>query len=401
MFIRLLCRAFILSAALLSANSGHALIIYGTGPTDLSNTRNITAPASGVASGAPWPYIVQFGTNNASGIYLGNGYILTANHVNPIPASFVINGISYNRDTAYGPVPVTEDVLPTNYPTNPDFADVVDMKLVRVLNPPVMAALPINTYAGTGTGAGTDIGGTSVLIGCGVGKGSVVTGGWSWGDGTTYAKRWGTNSVAGYQAAYSGIPYEILYTFFNASVGDESQITLGDSGSGLFKQFSGTWKLTGVATSVSTAGSALYSPTDYSIFIRISKYAHLLRYENWASTKLGSPTASMTADTDKDGLPQLLEYAFHTDPGIASTSALPQVGMESGYLTLTYTQLLTATDLTYKVQESPTLANGSWTDAAVIEETVSTSGVTRVVKAKVALNSATQKFLRLSVTQIP
>lgn len=394
MYNRLLRRALFLSAALLFTTGAHALIIYGTGPTDLDNTRNTTAPASGVASGAPWPYIVPFGVDNASGIYLGNGYILTANHVNPIPASFVINGLSYNRDTAFGPVQVTEDVLPTNFPTNPDFADVVDMKLVKVLNPPVMAALPINY-------ATTDIGGTSVLIGCGVGKGSVITGGWTWGDGTTYTKRWGTNSVAGYQAAYAGIPYEILYTYFNASIGNESQITLGDSGSGLFKKFGATWKLTGVATSVTTSGSALYLPADASIFVRISKYAHLLRYENWASTKLGNASAAMTADTDKDGLPQLLEYAFHTDPSIASTAALPQIGMESGYVTLTYTQLLTATDLSYKVQESPTLATGSWTDATVIEETVSTSGVTRVVKAKVALNSATQKFLRLSVTQIP
>jgi hypothetical protein len=76
--------------------------------------------------------------------------------------------------------------------------------------------------------------------------------------------------------------------------------------------------------------------------------------------------------------------------------------MESGFVTLTYTQLLSATDLSYVVQESTDLSNPhAWTAATVIEEIVSTSGVTRVVKAKVAINSAPQKFLRLSVTKVP
>ena len=109
----------------------------------------------------------------------------------------------------------------------------------------------------------------------------------------------------------------------------------------------------------------------------------------------------MTADPDKDGCSNLLEYAFHTNPNSASSATHPQAGLESGYATLTYNKLLSATDLTYTVEESPSLTTPNWTTATVIEETVSASGVTAVIKAKVALGAATQKYLRLRVTKLP
>ena len=232
---------------------------------------------------------------------------------------------------------------------------------------------------------------------------------------STRAQRWGTNKTLStvVSAVYSGYSYEALETSFNRALGSNtSEITLGDSGSGLFQQFAGVWKLSGITTTVLQyqASACLYdgqSPVphgdqpDAANFVRLEKYAHLLRYENWASLKFGSSTASLTADPDKDGSNNLLEYAFHTEPGTASVSALPQVGMESGYLTLTYTQLLSATDLSYVVEESPTLSPASWSTATVIEETVSTSGLTRVVKAKVAIGEGAQKYLRLSVTKLP
>ena len=404
--------AFLLAAALLSAPSARALIIYGTGPTDVNNALNTTAPASG----APWEHIFQFGTNNATGIYLGNGYILTANHVLPVPAGFFINGLSYDRDTTFAPLHII------------DGADVVDMKLVKILpnitstTLPPLATLPINFSASVNTG---DLNVACTLIGWGVGKGPIITNqGWNWGDNSTRAQRWGTNKTlsSSVSAAYSdntyAYSYEALDTSFRRSLGSNTaEITLGDSGSGLFQKFGAIWKLSGLATTVlqyldnaaqydgvlddPLTPSTLGDQPDAANFVRLEKYAHLLRYENWANLKFGNSTAAVTADTDKDGSSNLLEYAFHTEPGTASVSALPQVGMESGYLTLTYTQLLSATDLSYVVQESPGLSPASWTDATVIRETVSTNGLTRVVKAKVALGTATQKYLRLSVTKLP
>ena len=80
-------------------------------------------------------------------------------------------------------------------------------------------------------------------------------------------------------------------------------------------------------------------------------------------------------------------------------TALPQVGKEGDFLTLTYTQLLSATDLNYAVEESSNLTD--WLVSTVITEVVSTSGLTQLVKAKVAMNGASQKFLRLRVTRLP
>ena len=408
--LTLLRSALFFATALLGVPSARALIIYGTGPTDVNNALNTTAPASG----APWLNVVQFGVNNASGIYLGNGCILTANHVAPVPGSVTINGLLYTVDPDFAPLQITES------------PDVVDMKLVKILGIPdglgnrVLPALPVVQKLPINFSTTADLSLNCTIIGWGVGKGTIIPNqGWNWGDNSTRAQRWGTNRPlsTAVSAVYDIYSYEALQTSFKRT----SEITLGDSGSALFQQILGVWKLSGLTTSVlqylknaaqydgvldDPLNTNIPNPTlgdqpDAADFVRLEKYAHLLRYENWANLKLGSPTAVTTADTDKDGLPNLLEYAFHTDPGTASVSALPQVGMESGNLTLTYTQLLSATDLSYVVQESPSLSPPNWTSATVVEETVSTSGVTRVVKAKVALGAATQKYLRLSVTKVP
>ena len=96
-----------------------ALIPYGTGPSDLNNAQNTTPPANG----APWYNLVQFGQNNASGVYLGNGYVLTAHHVSMVDSGLVINGVSYNRDTSFTPLQITENEGTTAY------ADFVDLKI--------------------------------------------------------------------------------------------------------------------------------------------------------------------------------------------------------------------------------------------------------------------------------
>ena len=399
--------AFFLAAALLCAPSARALIIYGTGPTDVDNTRNTTAPASG----APWANVVQIGTNNASGVYLGNGYVLTANHVGLV-GSILINGISYTIDGSFTPLQISEA---------PDYVDLKLFKIIGLPPLPVVQSLPLNFSA-------TDLNVNCTIIGWGLGKGTVITNqGWNWGDNTTRAERWGTNKTLSSATAVTPVAgysyiYEALETNFNRSLGaDTSEISSGDSGSGLFQQFGGVWKLSGITTTVLQyqAGSLslydAYAPfysnppvfpqqadqSDAANFVRLSKYAHLLRYENWASAKLGSATASATADADKDSSKNLLEYAFHTDPNAASARALPQLGMESGFVTLTYPKLLSATDLTFVVEQSPDASTGSWTPAPVTEETVATSGLTATIKAKVAITTETKLFLRLSVTKLP
>ena len=398
--------AIFFAAALLNAPSARALIIYGSGPSDVNNTLNTTAPTTGLAAGAPWYNVVQFGPHNASAVYLGYGYVLTANHVGLEDTGIVVNGVSYNRDTAFAPVQVTEDVPTTA------FADFADLKLVKILGNPVLPQLPVVQKLPINYSTTNDLSTSSTLIGWGVGKGSVVLlKGWNGGADTTRAERWGTNSAPLSDTIVSfpnyGYTYDAFRLDFNRNLGaSTAHIAFGDSGSALFQKIGGVWKLSGTDTLAEAAyyDYDLLTPGDQPdscYFVRLEKYAHLLRYENWANTKLGSPIAAEAGDPDHDGLNNLLEYAFHTNPNTASTSALPQVGMEGGFVTLTYTQLMSATDLSYAVEESPSLSPANWNPATVIEETVSIDGVTRVVKAKVAIGAATQKFLRLSVKKLP
>lgn len=403
----------LLTLALFSAEEARALIIYGSGPGDQDNNFNVLAPGALPPNGAPALNVARFGVNNASGLYLGHGYVLTANHVNLVDADILINGLNYVRDTTFVPVQVTEDVATTAY------ADIADLKLVKILGIPngfnnrilpplpVVQSLPIN-YSNS-----ADLTAATTLVGWGVGKGAVVPGqGWSWGDDSTRAQRWGSNSVPGAHTITPEVNYayryDALFVNFNRALGAATpHITLGDSGSALFQNIGGVWKVSGLATSAHTA---LYDhdtaqagdQANSSFFVRLAKYSHLLRYENWAKAKLGDPAAALTADPDKDGCNTLLEYAFRTDPNSASSASLPVAGLEGGSLTLTYTQLLSATDLTYTVEESTDLTDPlGWSRATVEEETVSTTGVTRVVKAKVAPGGAGRKFLRLSVTRLP
>jgi hypothetical protein len=73
------------------------------------------------------------------------------------------------------------------------------------------------------------------------------------------------------------------------------------------------------------------------------------------------------------------------------------VGHESNFLTLTYTKLVNIPELSYTIEQSTDLLN--WTTATTIEETVSTSGSTAIMKSKVDINGLPALFLRLRMTQ--
>ncbi len=241
-----------------------AVIVYGK-----TNLENMTNPGIG----GVWDSVVTLAkpsqTYNASGVYLGGGYFLTANHVDAVEIGqqIKINGSLYSLDTTFD----TDGIKPISG---------VDLKVFKVLAPPVLAAAPLNSNTSL------DINQYSVLVGSGVGKGSEVSGqGWNWGDDATRAMRWGDNYTldAGDSAILSGLAgYSALGTLFYSGYGTNTgTVTLGDSGSALFQFIGGTWVLSGVTTSVQVGGSSFYNrgPTspvpspDYSVYVRVSGYA--------------------------------------------------------------------------------------------------------------------------------
>ena len=119
-------------------------------------------------------------------------------------------------------------------------------------------------------------------------------------------------------------------------------------------------------------------------------------------------------DYDKDGLSNLLEYAFAGDPKAASPSIhpiMPPLG--GGQRAIAFRCDASRTDITYTVQASATLAAGSWIDiarstggAATVplngQSTVSDSGVglrVATVTPSAALFPTGKGFLRVKVAE--
>ena len=117
-------------------------------------------------------------------------------------------------------------------------------------------------------------------------------------------------------------------------------------------------------------------------------------------TGVGSATADAD-DPDRDGLPNLLEYALAGgDPGVANSGIAPVTSLTTvanqTYLTLTYTRRADTVGLTYAVEAGGDLAG--WSSAGVV--VVSDSGNTVVVRDGTPVSAqAPRRFLRLRVSR--
>lgn len=390
-------RRLAIAATLALATSAQGLIVFDNA-SSTDNTKNVIDPANastypnGNAAGVPWQYVARYGLNNASAVYIGNGFLLTARHVAVSNSDIVINGATYSRDTTFTPVPIV-------IPGSPNV--VVDLQLQKIANPPNVSPLAL---AGPNT---ADTFQNSVLVGWGRGKGSVTTQGWTWGNDSTRALRWGTNmtNFPAQTVTYTnGISYSYvaLSTAFNSNGGsDEATATLGDSGSALFRSFSGSWTLTGITAAIEAsqgANTSSYNPADRTFFIRLRDYSWVLRYDHWKSRYGISNATPDDNDADGDGIPLLTEYALGLDPTIASQAGLPTASWESGSLALTFTRLASVTDIRVDVETSETLAVDSWTVEPATITVLDGSTVVQQVRATVP--ATTKKFARLRITRL-
>jgi hypothetical protein len=205
------------------------------------------------------------GTNGTSGVYLGNGWVLTAGHVGLQPIAF--------GGAFYDPIPGSRVVLQTG-------GTAADLALYRILGHP---NLPDVTIAQTGVSANDEV----VMIGWG----------WTRQTGLTYwdatfgevpeaqavytgykraskgVARWGRNRVDAIDQSLAGPSTEtrIFVTTFDApGIADEAQVVPGDSGGAAFVKRGGTWELVGVlvareiyATEGQPPGSAVFGNLSY------------------------------------------------------------------------------------------------------------------------------------------
>ena len=153
---------------------------------------------------------------------------------------------------------------------------------------------------------------------------------------------------------------------------------------------------------------------DYSLFagsdagyvdqLVIQDYMPLLA--DWRQTHFGSSANSGDGadlnDYDKDGIPNLLEYATGKNPKGSDT--LPMTVVKAGnVIEFTYTKSKAAPDLTYIVEWSDTLNANDWSTAGVgAPSIVSDNGTTQQIKVSVPAGSGViRRFVRLKVTALP
>jgi hypothetical protein len=100
-----------------------------------------------------------------------------------------------------------------------------------------------------------------------------------------------------------------------------------------------------------------------------------------------------------DGITNLMKYALGLDPMTSGASSLPTVSEQGGYLTLTYRKNMSATDVTYTVQATDSLADNSWVPATtVLSETDGGSFWLVTVRDNVTY-AGTRRFMRLQVSK--
>ena len=306
-----------------------------------------------------------------SAVRIRGKYLLTANHVNSSGAGHVtFDGVTvYPLDAAFGKRRIgTADLALIKLVDDPGFNEV---KLFDAVEGDIPRFF-----------RGSTIYSTATIIGVGRGRSPGDTDGdaiWSWGDNSTMVKRWGTNRIERavgftpdnqpYDADYQG-----LETTLDGSAGnDEAATTIYDSGCGLFVEHNGEWKLAGIATLVSNSGSSTFGgPTpDSNYFVRINQLATAIEaiitgdiaYSGWkVDHSLYGANANDGADTDGDGIPQLLEYALGGDPNHPSRVILPVQQMTedggSQYLELVVTRPIGLQGLSFIPQTDTTLT--SW-----------------------------------------
>ena len=187
---------------------------------------------------APDPGWANVGLRGAmTAIYLGNGWVITANHVGA--GDVVLGGVTHAA--------LPESAVRLGVGGGPPLADLI---VFRIQPRPALPALPIRPTS-------PGVGDRALLIGAGCDRGARTSwngqSGWAWGPNPTL--RWGTNRVAivgldvrigesvtpGFAVRFD--PRETLH---------EAQAAMGDSGGAIFIPREGRFELAGVLIAINS-----------------------------------------------------------------------------------------------------------------------------------------------------
>lgn len=385
------------------------------------NSANTTAPDTACAGAfnAVARVCNADGSGTAgSAVHLRGKYMLTARHVTLRSHVTFDEASYYARDTAFAPVTF----------------GTADIKLFKLTEAPSQAMIPL--YTGNTDIPQTGRFGfistnytTGTLIGWGRGRDNNDLEGptWNWGDTATENKRWGTNRIESstaltYTLGSFDYSFTALTTKANSSSGNnEAAATLYDSGSGLFIDDGGIYKLAGITTAVETEGSSTFSDAsgDTNFFVRITEYAEAIRaaipdttsLTGWkVDHSLYGAEAENDADSDSDGINQLLEFALGGNPHVNNRSIVPDLALvESGgntYLELHLTRPIGLQGISYIAKTTVDLKAWPNDSSGIayptpIPQKNSDGTETLVYRRSQSVADTGQAFMRVEVSENP
>lgn len=400
-----LARAFVFTAGTLSVASLWAVVTIG----DLAVQQTRPADDPG------WDSVVS--PSGASGVYLGNRWVLTAGHLAPpggviCPAGFVASepGSDFQLRELGG-------------------TSTTDLRMFRLVSEP---QAPVAKLIDTPLPLGAAV----VLVGYGSHRGDAVTYDANWVRGGTpikytgfeavgLGKTWGTNRVDAIVDDDYGVgPCRVYSSSFtkpgtgSTATGAEAMVAGGDSGGAVFAKVAGQWRLAGIMTYFpdlpgQVFGTAIWGNDTWAMELaayrpQIDALLSLTtRYGVWQYRNFRDSATSASADPDGDGFTNLEEYAYGLDPWARDPrSAAPQVALalyaDGQALTVTFTRNRIATDAPPVVEVSDNLV--TWTSGvgATLElPSVTLAGdVERVtVRDATPMTKAARRFLRVRVTK--
>ncbi len=224
------------------AGTAHAVVISTS-----RDTANLLAPAENPG----WNNVAHL--SSASAVYLGNDWMLTANHVSDAPVQF-------SDGRVFNIAPGTD--VPINNPGSLALLGAADLRMFRLTADPGLPALQLST-ATPGAGA------TVMMIGAGADRGpneigwqvtSNASGGTTWQQvplplanavgflllGSSHM-RWGYNQVqSGGLTLAENNTIAFTTQFDHVAIPFEAQAVVGDSGGAVFQFVAGSWKLVGI-----------------------------------------------------------------------------------------------------------------------------------------------------------
>lgn len=396
---RLCARILLLVALFCSARPAtRAVILFGT-------EGNTTPPTDELAESG-WQYQGDWG--GFLGTPIAPNFFVSAAHIGQQSSVFRFNGVDYPVSRSY----VLR--LGVNSEGEPLFSDLVIWKVDAQF--PFFAPLYSNA---------DEAGKRLVVIGRGTERGDPISHfyngqttdrGWGWGDGLA-TRRWGENIVSDIVAMGPANNDGIYALFEQGGLPFEAHLSNGDSGGAVFIKEAGAWKLAGINYAVDGhfypgAGptgefdAALYDARGF-YYRSAGQYFQVTGdtpvptgfYASRISSRLDwiYSVTDPRGDLEGDSLPNLLEHAMKLHPLVPDAAQLPGVTREGDFLVLTYRKNVAQGDLVYAVEKSADLA--SWATVETQDETSPAGADLEIVRAKVAIGSASQLFLRLRITR--